>query len=226
MIQRKVSLVPTLKEKGSKKKEGVATGSTTHGNGADHSVNPVLAGILQRNKRQGGDRSKGSSVQAVPPSPPTKIAQPSSLATPQELARAAAGRGVRHSFGAAAVASSAAEPVGLHVNTSLSQLELNFRSSFNDLNSNSLLADADADPTPLDEMMAPHYGFLSRNSSLIDLAMIPAVDDNEHPSTNPDTFGLNFDFPDPDHRKPAPTSDPSQRMSTGVLEDQATGPCR
>jgi hypothetical protein len=209
-------------------------------------VNPVLAGILQRN-RVAADNSSGSissssarlaAISAIPTSSPTSTRNVHALTTPQELARAAAGRGIRHSFLAGAVAAAAPATASLSssslsvtensadrnpatlalkeasfslpASASLSQLEINFRNTINDMDGNSLLVDAD--PTPLNEMVAPEYGFLSRDSSLIDLAMIPPVEDNVNPSTNPDTFGLTFDFPDPvDDRKPSPAAQQRDR---------------
>jgi hypothetical protein len=199
----------------------------------------------------------------VPPSPPTKIAKPHPSATPQELARAAAGRGIRHSLAGAAASTGAASPAAepaaairqgepdgatralqaataassfaLPMSASLSQLELNYRNSINEMAENRLFAEAE--PTPLNEMLvaAPRYGFLSRDSSLIDLAMIPPVDgDGDAPRTSHSIggFGLGFDFldPDPVDQKPAaaPSSErQSQPHRREGKEDQPLGadPC-
>jgi len=91
---------------------------------------------------------------------------------------------------------------------SLSQLESNFRNSLNDLRGADDLP-KDAEPTPLNEMRSDSLTdlggqvghFLPPNSSLIDLAMIPSVEDSLPPAshTDPANFGLCFvDFPDPD----------------------------
>jgi hypothetical protein len=196
----------------------------------------------------GGSSSSGQVIAPAPPSPPTKIAKPHPNTTPQELARAAAGRGIRHSLASAAAAAGASsaesEAAGqqgepdsatralqaasaftLPVNASLSQLELNYRNSINELVENSLFADAE--PTPLNEMMAPRYGFLSRDSSLIDLAMIPPVDDSDTPRTHSDGLCLNFDFPDPDpvDKKPAAVQSDQQPQQRGMEGQQPDGPC-
>jgi hypothetical protein len=241
--QRKVPLVPPQsKEKGT---AGASVPAKAGSMSGEPPVNPVLAGILQRN-RVSADNSSGSirsssarlaAISAIPTSSPTSTRNLHALTTPQELARAAAGRGIRHSFLAGAVAaapvtaslSSSSLSVTEHsadcnpatlalqeasfslpASASLSQLEINFRNTINDMDGNNLLVDAD--PTPLNEMVAPEYGFLSRDSSLIDLAMIPPVEDNVNPSTNPDTFGLTFDFPDPvEDRKPSPAAQQCDR---------------
>jgi hypothetical protein len=78
----------------------------------------------------------------------------------------------------------------------LSQLEDNYRNSLNDLTAAETIA-AGTDPTPLDQMQmqqsstasAPSDSmtftcFLSRNSSLIDLAMLPSIEDGLPPSTD------------------------------------------
>jgi hypothetical protein len=242
--QRKVPLLPPQsKEKGGKGKAGAPAPAKAGSLGGETQVNPVLAGILQRTTVATGASSIMSSnrlaaISAIPTGSAATKGSLHALTTPQQLARAAAGHGIRHSFlaGAAAVPTAASSSVSsssqsvpensadtnratralqeasfsLPASASLSQLELNFRNTINDMDGNSLLVDAD--PTPLNEMIAPQYGFLSRDSSLIDLAMIPPVEDNANPSTNPDTFGLTFDFPDPDDRKPSPAAqDLSQR---------------
>lgn len=224
------------------------TGATTPAKAGSMSgepqVNPVLAGILQRSIVPSGATSSSNrlaAISAIPTGSATSKGNLNALTTPQQLARAAAGHGIRHSFLAAAAPAAASSissssqsvpedsadqnratralqgaSFALPASASLSQLEINFRNTINDMDGNSLLVDAD--PTPLNEMIAPQYGFLSRDSSLIDLAMIPPVEDNVNPSTNPNTFGLTFDFPDPDDRKPSPASrdlsqepDPSDR---------------
>jgi hypothetical protein len=81
-----------------------------------------------------------------------------------------------------------------HTSSSLSQLEDNYRNSLNDLTAAEAIA-AGTDPTPLDQMQmqqssptsAPSDSmnftcFLSRNSSLIDLAMLPSIEDGLPPS--------------------------------------------
>jgi len=74
-------------------------------------------------------------------------------------------------------------------------LALNYKNSLNDFLQ-------DVEPNPIG-----NTGFLSRNSSLIDLAMIPSVEEEEQLSVNepssqdidPYSLGLNFvDFPNSD----------------------------
>jgi hypothetical protein len=91
-------------------------------------------------------------------------------------------------------------------NDSLSQLTSNYRNSLNDMSAQSLdEPDDETMPTPLDQMRDPNAsgpfgGFqLSRNSSLVDLAMIPNVDDADDQQTDFRSFGMNFvDFPNPE----------------------------
>jgi hypothetical protein len=88
-------------------------------------------------------------------------------------------------------------------NDSLSQLTSNYRNSLNDMSAQSL--DDETMPTPLDQMRDSNAsgafgGFLlSRNSSLVDLAMIPNVDEADDQQTDFRSFGMNFvDFPNPE----------------------------
>jgi hypothetical protein len=91
-------------------------------------------------------------------------------------------------------------------NDSLSQLTNNYRNSLNDLSSQNLDDEA-LMPTPLDQMRdfsisasgtGAFGGFLSRESSLLDLAMIPNVDCDGQQSDFR-SFGMNFvDFPNPE----------------------------
>jgi len=98
---------------------------------------------------------------------------------------------------------------------SLTQLANNYRNSLNDLTSQDF--GSDADPTPLDQIRdrssgSGFTGFLSRDSSLIDLAMIPSVDDALQPSTDTSrNFGLSFvDFPNPEMYPPSIAGDSDQ----------------
>jgi hypothetical protein len=89
---------------------------------------------------------------------------------------------------------------------SLSQLATNYRNSLNDMSSShDFGGDDDTEPTPWHQMRCcisdQFSGFLmSRDSSLVDLAMIPGVDDEIPPSTDLSRdFGLSFvDFPNPE----------------------------
>jgi hypothetical protein len=114
----------------------------------------------------------------------------------QELARQAVGRGIRHEFGrpaapsAAAVAvsiSPAAAPMPPPISNpvgSLTELASNYHNSLMSSTQNAGYDGNDVEPTPLSQMrddggqyFEPYTpGFLSRNSSLIDLAMIAPVE--------------------------------------------------
>lgn len=101
-------------------------------------------------------------------------------------------------------------------NDSLSQLESNFRNSLNEScdnltqSYNNLGSVTDTDPTPLSMMRSTessenmdfYSGFLSRNSSLIDLAMLAPIDEAmpiqcDEDSNDFASFGF-IDFPNPD----------------------------
>lgn len=155
------------------------------------SVNPVLAGILHR------------STQPVD--------------SQQAIARSAVGRGIRHNYTAPLATPSNPVPTD-HVghalpapnsnpgqsiqHDDLSQLETNFHNSLNDLQSTNHVSRSHSLPR--------FGGFLSPNSSLIDLAMIPLVGDSEGNTATPaqpqngsndddPNIGWNFDdFPYPE----------------------------
>lgn len=192
VIKRKTTPAPPSKEKGARKKERAKKAAAKAAPSAQ--VNPVLAGILQRNKAS-------FAPLVTSHKPPSSIPAPSG--SHQALAQAAVGRGVRHGYSAANVSSAkrpesttsstaAASNVNFETNDSLSQLAYNYRNSLNDLSENKLLDDSNVDSSQYNE----GYSFLSRNSSLVDLAMIPSVDDGNE---DPQDFGLSFvDFPNPE----------------------------
>lgn len=191
------------------------------------SINPVLAGILYRSRgpnetaaapaaskkrappsqlsQEGGSHQQAlartavgrgirhgysASVAPRPAHPvPAPLGQPDGAVTSQTSATAALnGTSFDYFPGLSAAGDS------------LSQLTSNYRSSLNDLSAqdsaNEVL------PTPLDQMQestnGTFGGFLSRDSSLIDLAMIPNAEfDNSQPDLS--SFGMNFvDFPNPE----------------------------
>lgn len=139
---------------------------------------------------------------------------PSAQGSHQALAQAAVGRGVRHTVSidhttyASSPQAKSSEPApsaassatrisnsGTNTQNDLSELALNYKNSLNDFLQ-------DVEPNPIG-----NTGFLSRNSSLIDLAMIPSVEEEEQLSVNepssqdidPYSLGLNFvDFPNSD----------------------------
>jgi hypothetical protein len=202
LMKRKTTSTTNGKDKGhvsSQKRERSSKDTGTR-------VNPVLAAILHRPMRQMPD------ALSIPTSGSSK--QDSQHA----LARSAVGKGIKYSYIAPAnkavvgTVKDLRPAKGAPITTtgdnskaeeSLSQLENNFRNS---LNEEPDAAVGDSDPTPLSQMRndptASPYdftGFLHRDNSLVDLAMIPISDDkgNEfgYSDTNLD-HGLTFvDFP-------------------------------
>ena len=136
-----------------------------------------------------------------------------------ELARRAIGRGIRHGLGGSAlpkflppVPIPLLPPVPLPVLSaststanSLSELANNYQNSLKD---DVVTEDSDDNPTPLSQMqngtfysgMSDSTGFLSRNSSLIDLAMLAPVDEalkgTNTDDDNENHSGESFDFLD------------------------------
>jgi hypothetical protein len=154
--------------------------------------------------------------------PPTNA--PVSVSTQQAIAKSAVGRGIRHSYGydssaaAAASAARASEPqtaitesktafyIPAGVEDSLSQLASNYHNSLaetpyteqttsqNQLQHQQSARDQDASTVYSD----PFPMLLSRNSSLIDLAMIPNLE-GEDDHMMPMVPGMGFvDFPQPE----------------------------
>jgi hypothetical protein len=145
-------------------------------------------------------RSRGLVTDAVTASVPTALVtlgKPSEetgarLGVHHELARRAIGVGIRHGLiGSTSNASLPAPaqvlPTSTSTANSLSELASNYQNS---LKEDIVTEESDDDPTPLskmqcritnsfDTMLEPAYvGFLSRNSSLIDLAMLAPVEEN------------------------------------------------
>lgn len=164
---------------------------------------------------------------AVAPRKPVASQLRQTTGSQQALARTAVGRGIRHGYSLNTGSHPGSQPARLpqtasapqgnmsaagaqfdfpdqmsSANDSLSQLTSNYRNSLNDMSNQSL--DDETMPTPLDQMRDPNAsggfgGFLSRNSSLVDLAMIPNVDDPDDQQTDFRSFGMNFvDFPNPE----------------------------
>jgi hypothetical protein len=164
---------------------------------ASAQANEALSKTLQPGRIR--RRSTRTSLGGMSPPPPLPEQTPASI-----LARQAVGRGVRHnvtsstvpypnssstSFRRPATKLSAMPPpqATSSVDQSLSELENNYRSS---LTPATTLSSNQEDPN--DEFFG---GFLSRNSSLVDLAMIPPVDGNynDYP-LGAETFNF-VDFP-------------------------------
>lgn len=137
------------------------------------------------------------------------------------LARRAVGRGVRHSY-AVPTAGNCSGPSTVPIPRSnqanapksvepsavdgLSELAINYCNVLNQEKSSASQSQNTADPTPLSEMQRQNSdstglfgGFLSRNSSLVDLAMIAPVDAESQELSDYLSEGFGFiDFPNPD----------------------------
>lgn len=130
---------------------------------------------------------------------------PASSGAHKALAQAAIGRGVRHSVSfngssthredtdsALSATSHALRGQG---DALLSELTFNYKTTLNEL-----LEDVEPNPVNLPQ---PPTQFLSRDSSLVDLAMIPPVEADGLPVTEHYNLGLNFtDFPNPEVQPP------------------------
>lgn len=148
------------------------------------------------------------------------------LGAHQALARRAVGKGIRHGFGGPAVAvppqtatTTAKLPPSSSAADTLSALASNYQNSLLNSNNDNEGLESDDDPTPLSQMQgrsgtyydtpAAYSGFLSRNSSLVDLAMIAPVDeglDDFLTETADAARGFGFvDFPNPEVH-PSPKS--------------------
>lgn len=125
-----------------------------------------------------------------------------SLTSQQALARSAAGRGIRHGWSADGarhhvVDSDPADTGAMSDSTNddhFLHLERDYSHHVNG-NDQAISSSSETDLASLDESaFRPTYGFLSRNSSLVDLAMIPEVE--EESTSNTTNHGLTFvDFP-------------------------------
>jgi len=135
----------------------------------------------------------------------------------QAIAQSAVGRGIRHSLGSPSSAASTSEATGpasgaldsnsflipVGVEDSLSQLASNYQSSLVHHSSSGPDQALSHAPQPAQGSYSPYSAtdpfpsLLSRNSSLIDLAMIPSLEDGD--SDMPTIPGMHFvDFPQPE----------------------------
>ena len=183
--QRKTGTSTSAKDKSAKKKVAAKNGQPPV-----NAVNAALAGILHKSPR------------------PTPTQSSSHLA----LAKRAVGRGIRHGFMApnlpekskpAAVMQDASETPasvpaagdGSNQASSRSQLANNYQNSLTDLQIASQQQEAVS-------TFGQTTNFLGSNSSLVDLAMIPAVDDttlDQQPDSEFGAVSWNFvDFPYPE----------------------------
>jgi hypothetical protein len=228
LLQRKSGAEPP--DKPSKKKRDAASareGVTV--------VNPVLAGIYNRSsrhvKKQPPPASSESTANTVTASTAARTAcAPTSgamIGAHQALARRAVGKGIRHNFGGPASTTTTTQPFtaqlppSTHPVNSLAELASNYQTSLLKSSDDEVLDENedDDDPTPLSQMQGrvgsyfddntgAYAGLLSRNSSLIDLAMIAPVDDDDTmdesssmaaAAADTSTRGFGFvDFPNPE----------------------------
>jgi hypothetical protein len=186
------------KRKRSPRKAARMAAETTSGETAD----PILKGIL--------DRSRGSSTSRADKEPVTsakiaigkgvkhqlngylKGANPSSSSDHKALARAAAGKGVRHGYlnlpsneHSAAATEPDNEPGSqADLQSSLSELASNYKLASG--GANGQMADGNLDDSAENILFGPGgLGFLSRDSSLVNLAMLPMGNDDEEASVEP-----------------------------------------
>lgn len=222
MSQRKTTPA-TGREKGIRKRERQRTKSDGGGESVVPNVNPVLAGILHRSSTNDDDLEKSKAVAKLATGKGIKhhlngylkhqklmpVAADVVGSSHAALAQTAVGKGIKHSYMSGAQESfskessslnqkSAVKPqftfqdphqLGMDVQSSLSELTSNFQNSL--LNQH-------------EEQNNQTGGMLSRNSSLVDLAMLHPVEPtpvSELKVNDPD-FMTFVDFPSQD-MKPA-----------------------
>jgi hypothetical protein len=196
LVQRKTGNEPKVKA-GTKRDRDDAS-ETLASSGGTSQVNPVLAGILYRS----------TSDQVLDLVQPSVANQPQH--TQQALARVAVGKGIRHGFTLPQTKNSSILPQEITprtpnpsaaespVEASLSALTNNFRNSLGGI---AAATDQDRSQDRAIARMAAYIpGSLSRDDSLVDLAMIPMVEEGDQttpaPSTGPFTF-VDFPWQDP-----------------------------
>lgn len=221
LIKRKTTPA-TGREKGSKKRERQLSKSEEEGDGIFTNVNPVLAGILHRSSTNEHDIKKSKAVAKLATGKGIKHQlngyfkhqrqMPSSAdivgSSHVALARTAVGKGIKHNYKSGSQVSFSKESedstfnqkstekpqftfqdphqLGMDVQSSLSELTNNFQ--------NSLLAQQ-GDPE------GQSGGMLSRNSSLVDLAMLHPVEPtpvSEMEAKSEPDFLTFVDFPSQD----------------------------
>lgn len=191
-IQRKAGPAPS-KEKGQKKRSRSDASASNSTAAPAANVNPVLVDILHRTT---GTRAAPATA-ARGAARKSSRAKVTSSSSQQELARAAVGKGVRHglvppaaSAGSATEALASASMIfpdppqlGLpDLENSLSELTNNYHNSLQDSELDHPGRGADGTTTQSSESDPSFqmYNFLSRDSSLVDLAMlIPTTNADE-----------------------------------------------
>jgi hypothetical protein len=189
-LQRKTGNEPKVKA-GTKRERDDESETLTSAGGTSQ-VNPVLAGILYRS-------TSDQVLDLVQPNSGGNQTQH----TQQALARVAVGKGIRHGFTLPQSKNSSIMPPPSAasespVEASLSALTNNFRNSLGGITTAS---DQDRSQDRAIARMAAYIpGSLSRDDSLVDLAMIPMIEEGDQSiaatSTGPYTF-VDFPWQDP-----------------------------
>ena len=206
---------------GKKGNRGRSQSDQDAGASATSVVNPVLAGILHKSGSGGltGVLSPSTSGNDLQTSGSARAVNP----TQRDIARVAVGRGIRHgltksqiqahpratavhsSSSTLAHSSSGSQVVGSSpVQEGLDALTSNFRNSLNDLPQAAGISHGQVPQQPSSGLAASRNrgyvpGSLRRDDSLVDLAMIPTLDETGHDSNaNPLAAGSSsgFDFVD------------------------------
>jgi hypothetical protein len=177
-------------------------------------VNPVLAGILHRSSDQNNTFSPSGMTYANLSSQKSGPSLSSSMNPPQSqqaLARVAVGKGIRHSFNVPQQTSAAKlaplvvpnasnSSVAESTQASLSALQNNFQNSLQNSQSQGAESTTPARGASNNQEAETSNGFipgtLRRDDSLVDLAMIPMLDDSDQMQYIQGSHGLTFvDFP-------------------------------
>jgi len=173
--QRKTTPLTGREKLSCKKRERSESSASESGTKATVPVNPVLVNILHRSSSGGTtdtDQTKSFKVASGKGIKHPLNGYLKGVGAPTNnshiaVAKAAVGKGIRHGYASAAPSESHdtaftfkdPHQLGMDVESSLSELSNNFRNSMKD--------------TPSDPLA---FGMLSRNSSLIDLAMLDPIE--------------------------------------------------
>ena len=179
-------------------------------------MNPVLAGIVKSSIQQSTSAPVATATVAAPVTS-ASLESTSTGDSYRAVAKSAVGKGIRHNFTSRTLPAlpSASGPQPSETKSqaqgqrdvsqdSLTQLAANYRNSLIDHQGDDTGAEHfhfDADPTPLSQMQGDasmSSGFFSRDPSLLELAMIPEVEEGGGHESTP---GFSFvDFPNPEVR--------------------------
>jgi hypothetical protein len=210
-----------VKEKGGKKRgrhDNVVAHADVSNGSQDPNVNPVLAGILYRSTSETNISSATSAgIQQTRRGGNLATQTHSEQTTQQALARVAVGKGIKHRFSVQRTnsakitlnngsnSSRVPEDNTTPLQAGLSALNDNFKNSLSgqigDQSSMKDTADFQAPEVQVAQVPAPAPPFyvpgsLRRDDSLIDLAMLPIVDDSDVITETGTSTGMTFvDFP-------------------------------